>query len=73
MFVMSVEFLTDHTAIVETTGNAHVMRHFNGAAMRASGASSKSSFPVGTAVRLIRMADSFLGNWHGDKPLVLMN
>jgi hypothetical protein len=64
VFVVSVEFLADHTTVVETASNTHVVRHFYSAAMRADGASSQGRFPVSAAMSLIGMAYSFLGNWH---------
>ena len=64
VLVVAVHFLADNAPFVETAGRADDVRQFNGVAVRASGDFRHGGFPVGAAVALLGMADSFLRNWH---------
>lgn len=66
MFVVSVEFLADDPALVKATGGTEAMRTVHVTTMGASGAFSQKGFPVGAAMTLFRVANTFLGYGHGD-------
>jgi len=69
VFVMSVQFLADHAAFVETAVGAKAVRTVDSAAMGAIGAGGQGGFPVGTTVSLIGVTNTLLRNWHGENPL----
>jgi len=67
MFVVGVEFLANHPTLVKATMRAKAMGTIDSATVRAIGAGGQNGFPAGTAMRLIGMANTLLGNWHGVK------
>jgi len=66
VFVVRVEFLADHAAIVVAASGAEAVGQLDSAAVRAGGFGSESGFPVSTTMSLIGVTNTLLGNWHGE-------
>lgn len=67
--MVGVEFLAHDPAFVKAAGAANGVGMLNRPAVGTKTHGGDDCFPLGPAVALIRVADSLLGNWHGDTPL----
>lgn len=68
---MRMQFFAHDASVVIAAIDAHPMRKAGITTMGAETGIGHDGFPIGPAVSLVGMAETFLGNWHARTPLMM--